>query len=158
METLKIAKYFTVLKTELDKMADHKDITTRVWNMDEPGLQLEHKPGKILARKGSRYLHSPTSGNKETITVIAAINATGIALPPHVIPKGRTIRALSSFNTKDAPDGTQWSVSETGWNKQGIAKLWFTDTFIPNISRVRPRLLILDGHGSHNFAELLDIA
>ena len=91
----------------------------RVWNMNETGLQLEHKPGKILARfKGSRYLHSPSTGNKETITAIAAINAADIAIPPHVISMGRTIRALCRFNTKDAPDGIQWGVSETGWTKE----------------------------------------
>ena len=57
---------------------------------------------------------------------------------------------------RNRPYGTQWSVSETGRTKLEIAKLWFTDTFISNISPERPQLLILDGHGSHNFVELLD--
>jgi len=40
----------------------------------------------------------------------------------------------------------------------GIALLWFTKSFLPNIGEERPRVLILDGHDSHNFLELIDIA
>ena len=111
MEPTKVAEYFTALKAEIDKL-DQNDMASCVWNMDETGLQLEHKPGMIIAKKGSKYLHSPTSGNREMITIIAAINAAGQAIPPHVIPKGKTVRALLSFNTQDAPSGTKWSVSE----------------------------------------------
>ena len=35
--------------------------------------------------------------------MIATINAAGIAIPPHVIAKGRMVRALHSFNTKKSP-------------------------------------------------------
>ena len=80
-----------------------------VWNMDETGVQLDHKPGLIVAQKGSKYLHSRTSGNRETITIIAAINAASGALPPHVIVKGKTRRALNAFQTSAAPTGTTWS-------------------------------------------------
>ena len=100
------------LKAEIDKLGEGKDVSERIWNMDETGVQLEHRPNKILARKGVKYLTSATSGNKETITIICAINAAGRAIPPHIIPKGKTSRALHSFNTQNAPKGTKWSVSE----------------------------------------------
>ena len=59
--------------------------------MDETGMQLEHKPGKVVAETGSKYLNSrETSGNWETITVIGTVNAAGGSLPPHIIVKGKT--------------------------------------------------------------------
>ena len=60
--------------------------------MDETGLQLEHKPRRVVAKKGSRYIHNRTSGNKETIAVIACLDAAGQAILPHVIAKGKTQR------------------------------------------------------------------
>ena len=83
--------------------------------MDETGLQLDHRPGKVVAKKGSKYLHGRTSGNCETITIIAAINAAGSSIPPHMIVKGKTRRSLSSFQSEDAPEDTTWSWSDSGW-------------------------------------------
>ena len=36
--------------------------------------------------------------------------------------------------------------------------LWFTKSFPPSIGSDRPQILILDGHDSHNFLELIDTA
>jgi len=73
--------------------------------MDETGVQLDHKPGKVLAAKGARYLQARTSGNRETITVIVAINAAGGSLAPHVIVKGKTRRSLQSLKPTVHPLG-----------------------------------------------------
>jgi len=153
----KVSKYFSALHGVLEKRGLlHKP--SSIWNMDESGLQLQHVPRSVVARKGTRYLQSRTSGNKETITVIACINASGQKVPPHIIAKGKTQRALHGFDLKSAPDGAKWSVSAKGWTKQGIARLWFEETFLPNIGPDRPQVLILDGHDSHNFVELIELA
>lgn len=157
MDPVKVAKYFTALKQVMEE-SDLLDKPNNLWNMDETGLQLDVKPKKVATEKGTKHLHSITSGNRETITVIACVNAHGKALPPHVIIKGKTVKSLMGFNTEAAPAGTNWSWSETGWTKQGLAKLWFTNTFLANIGPERPQLLILDGHDSHNFLELIDLA
>jgi len=155
MDPVKVANYFRVIQqvTEENKLSP-----ASVWNMDETGVQLEHKPGKVVARKGTKYLHSTTSGNRETITVIAAVNAAGVSIPPHFIVKGKTRRSLQSFQTEDAPQDSTWSVSDSGWTKQGIALLWFQKSFLPAIGSHRPQLLIVDGHDSHNFVELIEDA
>ena len=70
--------------------------------MDETGVQLEHKPRRVLAHKGSRYLHARTSGNRETITVVACVNAAGEKIPPHIIVKGKTNRFLHGFDLESA--------------------------------------------------------
>ena len=121
MEPGKVAKYFAALKSVLDaNLLCAKPES--IWNMDETGIQLDHKPEKIIAAKGTKYLHSRTSGNRETLTIIAAVNAAGGVIPPHVIVKGKTRRSPNSFRTEDAP-GATWSWSDSGWTKQGIALL-----------------------------------
>lgn len=92
------------------------------------------------------------------ITVIATISAAGQALPPHMIAKGKTVKSLASFQPETAPIGTTWSVSDSGWTKQGIASLWFVQNFLKYIGPERPQMLILDGHDFHNFVKLIELA
>ena len=157
MDRSKVGSYFKSLEGLLQKTA-LSDKPQHVWNMDETGVQLEHKPRRILAQKGTKYLHARTSGNRETITVIACVNAAGDKIPPHIIAKETTSRALHGFDLRSAPEGSTWSVSSTGWTKQGIAQLWFEKSFLPNIGKERPQILILDGHDSHNFVEFIELA
>ena len=65
--------------------------------MDETGVQQEHKPSRVVAQKGLRYLQAKTSGNQETITVTACVNAASGIVPPHIIVKGKTSRAFHGF-------------------------------------------------------------
>ena len=157
MDPLKIAKYFVELEEELTAKGLALSPSC-IWNMDETGLTLDHKPKKVVAATGAKHLQSCTSGNREMLTVIATINAAGRALPPHIIAKGKTLKALDSFQQELAPTGTTWSVSDTGWTKQGIASLWFRENFLKSIGDVRPQMLILDGHDSHNFVEIIELA
>ena len=76
-------------------------------------------------------------------------------MPPHVILIGKKVKSLQSFQVLDTPEGTNWTQSESGWAKQEIAELWFELTFLSNIGSQRPQILILDGHDSHNFVELI---
>jgi len=157
MDFNKVQRYFQALHDLLQKTGV-SECPKRIWNMDETGLQLEHKPQRVIAQKGVRYLHARTSGNREMLTVIACVNAAGDRIPPHIIAKGKTNRVLHGFDVQSAPQGTTWSVSSSGWTKQGIARLWFEKSFLANIGDERPQVLILDGHDSHNFVELLEVA
>ena len=49
-------------------------------------------------------------------------------------------------------------VTQDGRSKQGLALVWFKEHFIPNIGMKRQQILILDGHNSHNFVELIQAA
>ncbi|XP_047141459.1 uncharacterized protein LOC124816347 [Hydra vulgaris] len=152
-----VSKYFCVLN---DAMVKNGFLVKpdSIWNVDKTVLQLDVKPRKVVARKGTKNLHSRTSGNRESITVIACVNVKGIFISPQVIVKGKTSRSLWGFNTEFATPGTKRSWSDSGWTKQGLAKLWFTKTFLENIGPQRSQLLILDGRNSHNFIELIGIA
>ena len=58
-----MGKYFLLLKGLLEEN-NLKNKPHTIWNMDETGMQLEHKPGKVVAETGSKYLNSrETSGN-----------------------------------------------------------------------------------------------
>ena len=46
---------------------------------------------KVVVAKGAKYQHSRKSGNRETITIICAINAAGKFLPPHVMRSRRCL-------------------------------------------------------------------
>jgi len=122
MDAVKVARYFQVLKRVVEEHGLNIK-AHQIWNMDESGVQLEHKTGKVIARKGTKYLQSSTSGNRETITVFATVNADGMSLPPHFVIKSKNVKSLKSFQTENAPPGSTWSVSDSGWTKQGIAHL-----------------------------------
>ena len=62
-------------------------------------MQLDHRPWKIVAQSGSRYLHSCISENKEMITVVGAVTAVGGCLPAQIIVKGMMKTSLPSHQT-----------------------------------------------------------
>ena len=49
-------------------------------------------------------------------------------------------------------------VIQGGRKMVSIGQLWFRETFLPNIGKERPQLLICDGHASHNNVEFLKLA
>ena len=75
---------------EFLKSNDLLNIPDRIWNADESGFPLQHKSGKVLAPRGSKTVYSVTSSNKQQLTTLACINASGSAIPPmHVFPGER---------------------------------------------------------------------
>ena len=93
MTRLRISRYYAELKSVLEEN-NLKDRGTKIWNMDETGLSLSHKPPKVIAKKNSESVHSKTSLSRELITVIACGNAEGVVIPPHVIIPGKNEKVL----------------------------------------------------------------
>ncbi|EDN11369.1 conserved hypothetical protein [Histoplasma mississippiense (nom. inval.)] len=88
-------------------------------------------------------------GNREWVTAIESVNASGWAPPPYIILKGHNIQE-GWFD--GLPEGWRLDVSPNGWTTDEIGIKWLTRLFIPaaNPRRVGTHiLLILDGHGSH---------
>jgi hypothetical protein len=64
-----------------------KDKPSRIYNIDEKGLSLEHKPPKIIA--GAQYkAQAVKAGRSKTVTVIGGRNALGHQVPPFFIFPG----------------------------------------------------------------------
>ena len=60
--------YFDLLENTLieNKLMNEP---SRIFNGDESGFPLEHKPGKLIGVKGEKDFHSTTSGEKAQLTV-----------------------------------------------------------------------------------------
>lgn len=130
--------------------------------MDETGLTLAHKPGKVVAEKGAKTVHAKCSTQRQLVTVIVCANAKSNTVPPHFIIPGKTKRSLLSYDSeylqKTEIKNANISLSESGWTKDGIGRLWFESTFLPFIGQHRPQLLVCDGHSSHNNVEFIELA
>lgn len=155
----RIEKFFLALGRVVEENNLQPD---HIWNMDETGMTLAHKPGKIVAEKGAKTVHAKCSTMRQLVTVIACANASGTTIPPHFIIPGKTKRSLNGYDSeylqKTQINNANISLSESGWTKDGIGRLWFESTFLPSIGQHRPQLLVCDGHSSHNNVEFIELA
>jgi hypothetical protein len=91
-------------------------------------------------------------GNRDWVTVIECINASGWCLPPFVILAGKLHQA--SWYTGLRRD---WVIglSDNGWTNDALGLAWIQH--FNRLTEARTtgvyRLLILDGHGSHSTPE-----
>ncbi|EKV06856.1 hypothetical protein PDIG_76290 [Penicillium digitatum PHI26] len=143
-----IGEWFTLVqKTILQYGIDNDDI----YNFDETGFAMGlTATAKVITRSeyyGRRSLLQP--GNREWVTAIECTNASGWALPPCIIFKGKVF--IESWFDNLLNDW-RFEVSPNGWTSDEIGLRWLEKLFIPSTySRTKGqyRLLILDGHGSH---------
>lgn len=68
--------------------------------MDETGISMSHKPGKVVAQKGVKTVQGK-AGSRETITVIACVNPEGSSTPPHFIITCKTCRSLQGYDIEE---------------------------------------------------------
>ena len=123
-----MAKYFKLLE---ETLTEHDLINkpSRIYNMDETGMPLDHKQPKRIAPKGMRKVHGLVSGDKSQITVVACANAAGHALPPMVIFfKGEKLK--HEWTVGEVPD-TLYGTSENGWIDQELFLYWLEKLHIP---------------------------
>lgn len=140
-----VTQYYDLLKKTLDEQG-LVGCASRIYNMDESGLPLDHKPPKVVAWKGTKKVHCRTSGNKAQITVLVCANAAGAVIPPMVIFEGQ--RFNPEWSRAEVPD-TLYGMSEKGWTDQELFYYWLTELFVKQIPPARPVILLLDGHSSH---------
>ena len=140
-----IQTYFNLLK---DILLEHglMDLPGQIYNVDETGIPLDHRPPKVVTRKGQKKVRSHTSGNKSQITIIGCINAAGSHIPPFVIFDAKN---LNHNWTEGEVPGTTHGTSQKGWMDTQLFKGWLTDHFLQFAVSARPLLPLLDGHSSH---------
>jgi len=124
-----------------------------VYNFDEAGLMM----GKIMTqlvvtaseRKGRPKAVQP--GNRESVTLIAAINAAGWSIPPFLIFAGQ-YHLSSWYEGADIPRDWAIAVSDNGWTNNELGVEWLKHFITHTEGKVvgARRLLILDGHESHH--------
>ncbi|KAH8630549.1 hypothetical protein IG631_15126 [Alternaria alternata] len=130
-----------------------------VYNFDEAGFMM----GKIttqLVVTGSERRGRPKAiqpGNREWVTLIAAINAAGWSIPPFLIFAGQY--HLSAWYEKDIPRDWAIAVSDNGWTNNELGVEWLKHFNAHTKTRAvsARRLLVLDGHESHQSLEFQEL-
>ncbi|KAB0790336.1 hypothetical protein PPYR_15330 [Photinus pyralis] len=156
MNRKEVDEYFGLLE---QIMTDYSlfEKPANIFNIDETGLQLNNRPGEVLAKKGSKAVSTITSTEKgETITLVACCNAEGSFVPPAIIMKGKNKKK----EWEDAlPPGSVLYMSEkSAYINATLFLQWIRDHFMPR-KPLGYVLLILDGHASHvNSVEMLEFA
>lgn len=150
-----IESYFNLLETVL-KDNELFAKPSNIFNMDETGLQLNNRPGNVLAMKGSKAVAIITSTEKgETVTVIACCSAEGVFLPPALIMKGKNKKA--EYEDGLPPGSILYMSQKSAYINADIFIAWLNDHFIPRKPTGKV-LLIADGHASHCSVEVLELA
>ena len=132
--------------------ATYRILDEDTYNFDETGFMM----GKISAqlvvtgseRRGRSKAIQP--GNREWVTVIQGINATGWAIPPFIIFAGQY--HLSPWFQENIPNSWRFTLSDNGWTTNEIGVTWL-EHFIEHTKDRRVGawlLLVIDGHESHN--------
>ncbi|KAJ5273619.1 hypothetical protein N7478_008744 [Penicillium angulare] len=147
-DTKIIQEWFDLVqKSILENGIDPDDI----YNFDETGFAMGLiATARIITRAeyyGRRALLQP--GNRQWVTAIECIGASGWALPPCIVFKGKVyIKGWGDSLPRD----WRLEVSPNGWTSDEIGLRWLEKVFIPLTfprTKGKYRLLILDGHGSH---------
>ena len=128
----------------------------QVYNCDETGVSIVHKPGKVIAQLGRRNVYAITSAERgKTHTVVSCVSASGYSLSPMIVyPRKKCVPE----NCKEgAIPNTFFANSANGWINTELYLQWF-DFFLRSIPPTRPVLLIQDGHVSHMSVKLIELA
>ncbi|CAK5274984.1 unnamed protein product, partial [Mycena citricolor] len=158
-----VGRYFD----KLEELVQRYDIPVEnIYNMDEKGCQ--RGGGKKTAgvkyffgrQQRTRYRHR--SANLELVTILEAVCADGSSLLPGFVFPG----VEQSPEWFDEDLAILICMSATGWTDNHISVQWFKKCFIPQAkawakekgTNDQPILLVLDGHGSHEALELIDLA
>ena len=148
----KVDTYFKNLQTVLEEN-DLLNKPQYIFNLDETGIQPEHKPANVIANPNYKT-QAITSPKSTTTTVIGCVNAMGNTLPPYFIFKGKR---WNPDLMKGASAGANGTLSDSGWSNSDIFKTYLEDHFLPLVrpstSSNQPILLLLDGHASHKSPE-----
>lgn len=151
-----VKKYFELLEKCLE---EHElfDKPGNIFNMDESGVQLNTRPGVVLAVKGSKNVSNITSTERgETITLIACCNAEGNFLPPACVMKGKIKK--DEYTDNMPPGSVLYMSQKSAYVNNNIFLEWLRDHFLPRKPDGKV-LLILDGHASHSSSvEMLEFA
>ncbi|KAI8401625.1 hypothetical protein FOFC_18494 [Fusarium oxysporum] len=123
------------------------------YNVDEVGMMEGiGMNGLFLGHRHKKSVLIRQPGSRAWITILECISATGKVLRPTVIFKGKTVQQQHFPEDLDFLDDWEFSCSEKGWTSNKLALIWLRKVFIPSTQpekKNEPRLLILDGHGSH---------
>jgi hypothetical protein len=149
-DPIQINAWFRLVEETIQK---YGIVPEDIYNFDETGFAMGiAATSRVVTSSDQRNRPNQVQpGNREWVTAIEAINATGWALPPMIIFKGK-LHLSSWYHNPDIPIDWTLAVSDNRWTTDKLGLTWITDVFEPNTAARtvgKYRLLILDGHSSH---------
>jgi hypothetical protein len=150
-----IQGWFALVRNTIAKYGIQED---DIYNFDETGFQMGVATTcKVVTASERRYAPKLVQpGDREWATVIQGVNAQGWAIPPLIILKGQY--HLCSWYDESLPRDWVIAVSENGWTTNEIGLQWIQHFEEHTNQRTTGawRLLILDGHESHNSVQFTE--
>ena len=136
---------------------------SHIWNCDESGVQNGRNGGvTVLAKWGSRSVHSIEPDQREHLLVLSYINVDGGSIPNFYILKGTYFLedyiAPSSHHHRE--DGAVMGMQPNAWMTKWLFESWISHFITclrkgPGVDLTNRHLLILDGHNSHVMFEVV---
>ncbi|CAF3744594.1 unnamed protein product [Rotaria socialis] len=151
-----IYSFYELLGSEMNRLG----IMNRpecIWNLDETSFPQDPSKTKTIGSKGNKTVRLTCGSGRENVTVLATVNAAGIALDPLIVFQGKNLQNTWIGNPDKTLPNTGYAVSDNGWMTAKVFEQFFSK-FIEHTKDCRPTLLILDGHLSHTSMNVLDMA
>ena len=145
----KVMRFYNILQQILFRGDELFIPDENIFNVDETGVTICHKPQKIIAKKGKKNVATLTSAEKgKTVTIVRCVSGTGVFVPPMMIfPRVRMKPELID----KAPNGTIGISTKSGWINEETFSKWF-DHFLQQVQpkmQHKPVVHIMDDHTSH---------
>jgi len=147
-----VNRFFEAYRAELEKGTFD---ASRIYNMDETGLTVVHRPTKIIAKRGQKQVGKVVSGERgQTVTAVCAFSASGHYIPPALVFKRK--RMTNTLLTGSPPDAVGYN-SDSGWINNEVFVKWLAHfAKYAKPSKDAPLILILDGHGAHKTLQAIN--
>jgi len=128
------------------------------WNMNETGVMEGYGlNGLVVGHAEKRKVQGKQPGSRAWTTIIKCIFAIGVSTLPAVIYKGKDVQQQWFPSRLVKFKGWFFTATENRWTTDATALEWLEKVFIPQTEPRdhSARLLILDGHGSHEITDFL---
>ena len=129
------------------------------YNMDEAGIMEGlGENGLVVGNAEKRSVQKKAPGSRVWTSFIECVSATGTFLPPLVIFKGKSVQQQWFPDDLSLFSDWHFTATKNGWTSDQTAVEWLEKMFIPRTQPADPserRLLVLDGHGSHETVEFM---
>jgi hypothetical protein len=130
----------------------------RIWNCDETGAQAGRDGGgMVIAKRGSRAVHTIIPDQREWLSCLVCINAAGSSIPSFYIFRGKRFRRNY---IEHCEAGATMAMQGRAWMTAYLFSAWISHFIesvreLGGISPARRHLFILDGHNSHVTLEVV---
>ena len=150
----KLKRHLKTLNRILEEH-DIKDKRRRIFNCGESGVEVDVAPRQTNSHDTRQGLGAENIETKEHISIQLCVMASGEALPPMLIFKGK--RPPKGRCIQGGPAGTVYASSKTGFMNSELYLLWFKKIFLKYVTS-RPVVLIQEGTSCHLTPEIVECA